>query len=47
LGGGHFKRREVVTGKMLPNKLQEVISGMKPGDQAVSNALQLQNTVEQ
>ena len=47
LGGGHFKRREVVTGKMLPNNMQAVISGMKPGDQAVSNALQLQNTVEQ
>ena len=47
LGRGHFKRKEVVTGKMLPNNLQEVVSGMKPGDQAVSNALQLQNTVEQ
>jgi len=47
LGGGHFKRREVVTGKMLPNNLQAVVSGTKPGDQAVSNALQLQNTVEQ
>jgi cobalt-zinc-cadmium efflux system membrane fusion protein len=47
LGGGHFKRREVVTGKMLPNNMQAVVSGMKPGDQAVSNALQLQNTVEQ
>jgi len=47
LGSGHFKRLEVVTGKMLPNNLQEVISGMKPGDQVVSNALVLQNTVEQ
>ncbi len=47
LGGGHFKRKEVVTGRILPNNLQELISGMKPGDQAVSNALQLQNTVEQ
>jgi cobalt-zinc-cadmium efflux system membrane fusion protein len=47
LGGGHFKRLEVVTGKTLPNNMQEVISGMKPGDQVVSNALQLQNTVEQ
>jgi hypothetical protein len=32
---------------MLPNNLQEVTSGMKPGDQVVSNALVLQNTVEQ
>jgi membrane fusion protein, heavy metal efflux system len=47
LGAGHFKRMEVVTGKMLPNKMQEVVSGMKPGDQVVSNALVLQNTVEQ
>ena len=47
LGAGHFKRLEVVTGKMLPGKMQEVVSGMKPGDQVVSNALQLQNTVEQ
>jgi len=47
LGNGHFKRMEVVTGKMLPNNMQPVVSGMKPGDQVVSNALALQNTVEQ
>jgi cobalt-zinc-cadmium efflux system membrane fusion protein len=47
LGNGHFKRMEVVTGKMLPNNMQAVVSGMKPGDQVVSNALVLQNTVEQ
>jgi membrane fusion protein, heavy metal efflux system len=47
LGGGHFKRMEVVTGKMLPNSMQEVTSGLKAGDQVVSNALALQNTVEQ
>ncbi len=45
--GGHFKRLEVVTGDMLPGNMQEVISGIKPGDQVVSNALVLQNTVEQ
>jgi membrane fusion protein, heavy metal efflux system len=44
---GHFKRLEVVTGNMLPNNMQEVVSGLKPGDQVVSNALPLQNTVEQ
>jgi cobalt-zinc-cadmium efflux system membrane fusion protein len=44
---GHFKRLEVVTGNMLPGKLQEVVSGIKPGDQVVSNALPLQNTLEQ
>ena len=44
---GHFKRLEVVSGKMLPNNMQEVVSGLKPGDRVVSNALALQNTVEQ
>jgi cobalt-zinc-cadmium efflux system membrane fusion protein len=47
LGAGHFKRLEVATGKMLPGNQQEVLSGIKAGDQVVSNALALQNTVEQ
>jgi len=47
LGSGHFKRAEVKTGPMLPDKLQEIVAGIKPGDQVVSNALDLQNTVEQ
>ncbi len=47
LGNAHFKRVEVVTGNMLPEKQQEIVSGIKPGDQVVSNALDLQNTVEQ
>jgi cobalt-zinc-cadmium efflux system membrane fusion protein len=47
LGAGHFKRLEVVTRTMLPDNMQEVVSGIKPGDQVVSNALALQNTVEQ
>jgi cobalt-zinc-cadmium efflux system membrane fusion protein len=47
ISAGHFKRLEVVTGKMLPDNMQEVVSGLKPGDQVVSNALVLQNTVEQ
>ena len=44
---GHFKRLEVVTGNMLPGNLQEIVSGIKPGDRVVSNALVLQNTLEQ
>jgi membrane fusion protein, heavy metal efflux system len=44
---GHFKRLEVVTGSQLPGNRQEIVSGIKPGDQVVSNALPLQNTVEQ
>ncbi len=47
LGNGHFKRMEVVSGPMLPNGQQEVRSGIKPGDQVVANALDLQSTVEQ
>src|SRR5579864_663382 len=47
LGDGHFKRAEIVTGNMLPNSQQEIVSGIKPGDQVVSNALDLQTTVEQ
>jgi cobalt-zinc-cadmium efflux system membrane fusion protein len=47
IGQGHFKRLEIVTGGMLPGNMQEVLSGLKPGDQVVSNALPLQNTVEQ
>jgi membrane fusion protein, heavy metal efflux system len=44
---GHFKRLEVVTGNMLAGNLQEVVSGIKPGDRVVSNALVMQNTLEQ
>ena len=47
ISAGHFKRVEVVAGRALPNNMQEIISGIKPGDQVVSNALPLQNTVEQ
>jgi len=46
IGNGHFKRLEVVTGSTLPNNMQQVTKGLKPGDQVVSNALPLQNTVE-
>ena len=44
---GHFQRQEVVTGATLPGNQQEIVSGIKPGQQVVSNALPLQNTVEQ
>jgi membrane fusion protein, heavy metal efflux system len=47
LGNGHFKRLEITTGVMLPGNMQEVTAGLKAGDQVVSNALELQNTVEQ
>jgi membrane fusion protein, heavy metal efflux system len=47
LGNGRFRRQEVVAGNMLPDNMQEVVSGLKPGDQVVANALVFQNTVEQ
>ena len=43
---GSFVRTEVVTGKMLAENMQEIISGIKPGDRVVANALVLQDTVE-
>src|SRR3984893_1417950 len=46
IGGNKFRRTEVVAGRTLPN-MQEIISGIKPGQQVVGNALALQNTVEQ
>jgi cobalt-zinc-cadmium efflux system membrane fusion protein len=44
---GHFRRVEVIAGNMLPDNMQEIVSGIKPGAQVVSNALVLQTTVEQ
>jgi membrane fusion protein, heavy metal efflux system len=42
-----FRRVEVKGGEMLPDGQQEILSGIAPGDTVVSNALELQNTVEQ
>ena len=42
-----FRRTEVVGGDMLPDNMQEIVSGITPGQQVVANALELQNTVEQ
>ena len=42
-----FRRVEVTAGNNLPNKMQDIVSGIQPGQQVVSNALVLQNTVEQ
>ena len=46
-GGGKFRRVGVVGGAMLPNGMQEVVSGISPGQQVVNQALQLQNSVDQ
>jgi len=42
-----FRRTEVAGGDMLPGGMQEVKSGISPGQKVVANALELQNTVEQ
>jgi cobalt-zinc-cadmium efflux system membrane fusion protein len=44
---GQFRRVEVVGGEMLPGKMQEIRSGIQPGQRVVQNALVLQSTVEQ
>ena len=44
---GQFRRVEVVGGSMLQNGMQEVNSGLAPGQQVVANALAFQNSVEQ
>jgi cobalt-zinc-cadmium efflux system membrane fusion protein len=47
LGNGRFRRQEIAAGNMLPDNMQEVVSGLKPGDQVIAGALVFQNTVEQ
>ncbi|HTC63202.1 MAG TPA: efflux RND transporter periplasmic adaptor subunit [Candidatus Saccharimonadales bacterium] len=42
-----FRRIQVSAGQMLPSNMQEIISGITPGQQVVTNALEFQNTVEQ
>jgi cobalt-zinc-cadmium efflux system membrane fusion protein len=42
-----FRRVEVRGGEMLPGNIQEILSGIAPGQQLVSNALEFQNTAEQ
>ena len=41
-----FRRIGVVGGNMLPGGMQEILSGIAPGQQVVSNALAFQNSVE-
>jgi membrane fusion protein, heavy metal efflux system len=42
-----FRRVGVVGGDMLPGGLQEIVSGIGPGQQVIANALEFQNTVQQ
>jgi cobalt-zinc-cadmium efflux system membrane fusion protein len=43
---GKFKRTEVTSGEQLPNQMQEILSGLQPGQQIVSNAVVLQNAID-
>ena len=45
--GNQFRRSEVVGGDMLPGGMQEIVSGLAPGQQVVANALEFQNSAEQ
>lgn len=45
-GGKEFRRLEVVSGETLPNQIQVILSGLQPGQRVVTNALALQNTVD-
>jgi membrane fusion protein, heavy metal efflux system len=43
---GKFKRVEVVGGEQLPNQMQQVLSGLQPGQQVVTNAINLENAID-
>jgi hypothetical protein len=44
--GKQFRRVEVVGGDMLAEGMQEIVSGVSPGQTLVSNALEFQNSVQ-
>ncbi len=46
-GDGKFRRVPVEGGDMLPGNMQEITSGLNPGQQVVSNALELENSADQ
>ena len=41
-----LRRVEVHSGDMLPGRMQEVLTGLQPGQQVVTNAIVLENTFE-
>jgi len=47
LENGRFRRTEVAGGDMLPNNMQEIVSGITAGQQVIANALEFQNSAEQ
>jgi cobalt-zinc-cadmium efflux system membrane fusion protein len=46
-GGKAFRRVEVKSGEMLSVNMQAILSGLAPGQQVVTNALEFQNSAEQ
>jgi cobalt-zinc-cadmium efflux system membrane fusion protein len=46
-GDKKFRRVQVTVGQTIADNMQEIVSGMQPGQQVVQNALVFQNTVEQ
>jgi cobalt-zinc-cadmium efflux system membrane fusion protein len=44
--GKQFRRVEVNAGDMLPGNKQQILSGISPGQQVVSDVIQLENTLE-
>ena len=43
---GKFKRIQVVSGEQLPNNMQAILSGLQPGQQVVTNAVNLENVID-
>jgi cobalt-zinc-cadmium efflux system membrane fusion protein len=43
---GKFRRTEVTSGAQLPNNMQEILSGLQPGQQVVTNAATIQNVID-
>jgi hypothetical protein len=46
-GGQAFQRVEVTSGGMVALGRQEILSGIRPGDRVVANALDLQYRADQ
>ena len=47
VGSDQFRRTEIVAGEMLPDNMEEIVSGIQPGQQVASDALALENTAEE
>ena len=41
-----FQRVEITSGDQLPNQMQQILSGLQPGQKVVTNALSLQTAID-